>query len=281
MPARRAAVTRRTVSDLHVPPAGPESIFDARRLEWLAVGESPLADASDRHTVRGRPGWPKPVPQLTSRQVEIQDDWQRYFHEVYPTRYGAVARFNHTYPLRSVSTGADILDIGAGIGGHLQYEELGSQYVALELRPEMAAQLARLHPQVRTVVGDVQQRIPAADGSFDRVLAIHVLEHLPDLPAALSEVHRVLRPGGLLSVVIPCEGGLGYALGRRLTTQRTFERRYGISYLPFIQAEHMNGPAEVMGELRRWFCIEHRAFFPFLIPNIHLNLCIGLTCRRA
>lgn len=43
------------------------------------------------------------------------------------------------------------------------------------------------------------QSIPYPDGSFDAVLANHMLYHVPDLDRALSEIQRVLKPGGLLS----------------------------------------------------------------------------------
>jgi SAM-dependent methyltransferase len=226
--------------------------------------------------------WPKHVPRLTPEQIEIGDEWMKYFHETYPRKYGAIARFNHTYALRTASAGVRTLEIGAGIGGHLEYEDLAVQrYVALELRAEMAAEIERAHPQACTIVGDVQERIPVEDESFDRAIAIHVLEHLPDLPAALRELYRVLRPGGVVAVVIPCEGGLGYGLGRRLTTQRTFEKRYRIKYAPYIKTEHVNESAEIIRELRDVFAVEHREFFPTRVPSVHLNLCIGLTCRRA
>lgn len=40
------------------------------------------------------------------------------------------------------------------------------------------------------------QSIPFVDGSFDAVIANHMLYHVPDIPLAIREVHRVLRPGG-------------------------------------------------------------------------------------
>jgi 2-polyprenyl-6-hydroxyphenyl methylase/3-demethylubiquinone-9 3-methyltransferase len=43
------------------------------------------------------------------------------------------------------------------------------------------------------------ERLPFADGTFDAVVAADVLEHVPDLPAAVGEIARVLAPGGSLA----------------------------------------------------------------------------------
>lgn len=52
------------------------------------------------------------------------------------------------------------------------------------------------------VIADVHD-LPFADASFDAVMAIAVLQYLPDPPRAMSAVHRVLRPGGYAYVVAP------------------------------------------------------------------------------
>ena len=44
---------------------------------------------------------------------------------------------------------------------------------------------------------------PFADGSFDRVIASEVLEHIPDDETAMAELARVLRPGGSMAVTVP------------------------------------------------------------------------------
>lgn len=44
---------------------------------------------------------------------------------------------------------------------------------------------------------------PFRDDAFDEIVAEHILEHLPDLPAALREVHRVGRPGARVRIVTP------------------------------------------------------------------------------
>ena len=203
----------------------------------------------------------------------------RYFHEELPKRHGALERFSHHYPLDATASGRT-LEIGAGLGEHIRHEDLTRQsYYAVELRDEMADAIRKDFPQVQTVVADCQQRLPWEDDFFDRALAIHVLEHLPNLPAALDEIARVLKPGGRFGIVIPCEGGLGYSLGRRLTVQRTFERRYNTSYDWHIKSDHVSTPREILDEVRSRFEIVDRSYWPLRVPSVDLNLVIGLTAR--
>jgi SAM-dependent methyltransferase len=195
--------------------------------------------------------------------------------------YGVVENFNHGYPQRTFRDGCRTLEIGAGLGAHLKYEHyMEQEYHANELRPELCEQLSTAFPEVNVRVGDCQQRLPYEDAYFDRILAIHVLEHLPDLPNALLELYRVLNPNGALTVVIPCEGGWVYTLARNISARPHFEKKYGLPYDWFVASEHLNRPEEIMEEIAPLFSVEHRRFYPFLIPIVCLNLCIGLTLRK-
>lgn len=223
--------------------------------------------------------WPKQLPQLTDEQLRIRDDWMRHWHEQLDTRYGMIEKFNHGYPARSSDPALRTLEIGAGRGGQIGFERVGEEnYYVVELRQEMADAILERFPKVTTVVADAQEHLPFDDGFFDRILAVHVLEHLPNLPAALREVHRVLKPGGRFIVVIPCEGSLAYGLARRISSQRMFEKRYGQSYEWCIRSEHVNIPAEIRAELSRLFDITNDAYFPLRVPLESVNLVIGLTC---
>jgi SAM-dependent methyltransferase len=207
-----------------------------------------------------------------------------YWHEVLPQRYGVVERFNHGYAVRRSGTDfVRTLEVGAGIGGHLQYERLTpaqrAAYYALELRENMVRALAERYPDVQAIQGDCQARLDFDDGHFDRILAIHVLEHLPNLPAAIAELRRLCAPGGRFYVLIPCDPGWAYGLARRISAQRIFERRYRQSYRWFYRREHINAPQEIIAELERAFEIVDRTFFPLRVPAIDLNLCIGLTLQ--
>jgi len=229
--------------------------------------------------------WPKVIPPLTEDQRRISDDFMKHWHEILPRRYGLVDEFNHQYVVRHrPSAFRTTLEIGAGLGEHLAYEQLSDEqtrhYVALELRENMAALIRERYPRVQTCVGDCQAGLPYPPGSFDRIIAVHVLEHLPNLPLAIREAHRLCHPAhGVFSVVIPCEGGLAYGLARRISAQRIFEKRYKQSYSWFIQREHLNRPREILQELAPYFETAHRAFFPLHLPWVWSNLCIGLTLR--
>lgn len=225
--------------------------------------------------------WPKRLQTLTEEQERIRNDFMNHWLTVLPNRYGVIEKFNHTYPLRTYTSDTrTTLDIGAGRGEHASYEDLESQeYVALELRPSLADAIRARFPRIRAITGDIQGRIDVPSGYFDRILAIHILEHLPDLPKAVDEVYRLLKPTGAFSVVIPCEGGMAYSLARNISARRIFEKRYKQSYDWFVACEHINRPAEILRELERRFDVVHRDFFPLKVPLVSPNLVIGLTLR--
>jgi SAM-dependent methyltransferase len=159
--------------------------------------------------------WPKQRAVLTADQQATLEDWYEHWLGLMPQQFKPIVRFNNSYPLRTYFPNAKTLEIGAGVGEHLHHEEWKNQeYKALELRANLAHDISHNFPGVQVLVGDCEKRIDIADHSLDRVIAIHVLEHLANLPAALDEIQRILKPGGKFSIVIPCEGGFGYALGR-------------------------------------------------------------------
>jgi len=228
--------------------------------------------------------WPKVLPPLSPEQRVISDDFMHYWHEVLPQRFGTIEKFNHLYPVKHApSHFARTLEIGAGRGEHLLYERLSPEqkraYYSLEFRANMCAAIRERFPDVRVIEGDCQQRLDFPDHFFDRILAVHVLEHLPNLPATVAEAHRLCAKDGVFSVVIPCEGSFAYTCARRISAQRIFEKRYRQSYDWFIQREHINLPAEIIGELEKFFSIQHTSHFPFPVPWQFCNLVIGMTCR--
>lgn len=229
--------------------------------------------------------WPKTYPPLSPEKIAINDDFVLHWHEVLPKRYSFVDAFNHNYVVRTAPHGfTRTLEIGAGTGEHLKYERLDTEqkanYFAVDIRENMISELHSQFPEISAVVGDCQKRMDFEDSYFDRILAIHVLEHLPNLPAAVREMHRLCdKNRGVLSIVIPCEGSLAYSIARKISAQRIFEARYKQSYRWFIEREHINLPNEIFEELSPFFSLTSSTYFPIPLKAEFCNLCIGATFR--
>lgn len=95
------------------------------------------------------------------------------------------------------------LDIGCGIGDMLRSR---ADTVGVDINPETVAYCQSLGLDARLMTPDV---LPFADGEFDSVVLDNVLEHLEQPAPLLAEIHRVLRPGGVVVVGVP--GQRGYA----------------------------------------------------------------------
>ena len=119
--------------------------------------------------VSGRPGYP---PELS--------DWLR--------------------EVVGLGPGRKALDLGSGTGKFLPYlAATGGALVAVEPVPAMRAELTAAHPGIEALPGDAEH-IPLPDASLDAVICAQSF-HWFASPAALAEIARVLRPGGVLGLV--------------------------------------------------------------------------------
>ncbi len=227
--------------------------------------------------------WPKRLKPLTKEEEDARNWFMKFWHEARPEKFNFQEKFNHHFVLQSKEKkGERILEIGAGLGAHINYEEPDwKEYCCIELRAEMAAIIKERFPHVKVLVSDCQDNLQFEDSYFDRVVAIHVLEHLPNLPCALLQVCRVLKPDGVFSVCIPCEGGLAYRLGRNVSAKRLFKKRFpNFDYEKVVVAnEHFNLPGEIIEELKTFFDIVIKKFFPLMLPSVHCNFIIGVKLK--
>lgn len=93
-----------------------------------------------------------------------------------------------------------VLDVGCGPGTyHTPLIALGARVVGCDASPGMVREALANSRANRYPVGLAQasaEALPFRDASFERVMANHVLYHVPDIPLALREIRRVLQPGG-------------------------------------------------------------------------------------
>jgi SAM-dependent methyltransferase len=115
--------------------------------------------------------------------------------------------------LRPIRAGESVLDLGCGAGfdAFIAAQLVGpaGRVVGIDLSPEMlavarAGQAEAGFPEVEFREASVEA-LPFPDTSFDVALSNGVLNLVPDKPAALREIFRVLRPGGRLQA---CDIGL-------------------------------------------------------------------------
>lgn len=137
-----------------------------------------------------------------------QETYSHGHHEsVVRTHAGRTAEDSAAYLLPLLSPGMDLLDVGCGPGSitlGLARAVAPGMVTGLDASEEVVG-LAALAAAERGVenarfrAGDVYE-LPWPDASFDVVHAHQVLHHLADPVAALREMRRVTRPGGLVAV---------------------------------------------------------------------------------
>ena len=100
--------------------------------------------------------------------------------------------------LERVASAGVIADVGCGDGAVLHALHvkglLGARAYGIDLSAARVARAERV-PGVTGIVADAT-RIPLPDGSADGVICSQVIEHVPDQEALVSEIARLLRPGG-------------------------------------------------------------------------------------
>lgn len=122
------------------------------------------------------------------------------------------ARYTEMIPdlgnhLRELGPGAQALDVGCGWGDTkrvLAAVAPAVEWTGVDRNPDCAA-TCRQNGYIR-VIDDLdleKASLPFGDETFDVVVASHVLEHLENAAEALSDWHRVLKPGGLMLVGVP------------------------------------------------------------------------------
>jgi len=94
-----------------------------------------------------------------------------------------------------------ILDIGCGTGAMSEKLARFGKVVSADFSP-LALEFSRRRKLTRLCTADAM-RLPFQDESFDVIVALDILEHLPDDEAALREFQRVLKPNGRVVASVP------------------------------------------------------------------------------
>jgi ubiquinone/menaquinone biosynthesis C-methylase UbiE len=179
-----------------------------------------------------------------------------------------------------VEARGSVLDIGCAAGSVIApLRQRGFTVTGMDFSPGMlgfAQQRFARDPHVRLLQGDVE-RLPFASASFDHVVCLGVLEYLPDYTASLTEIARVLRPGGLAIFSIPNRLSPYYVLDRctdrwiRPPLRRLLARRRSATGVVPVHQRNLCVPPRFRRQLRAHglepVSSRYSSYFVFLVDR--------------
>jgi SAM-dependent methyltransferase len=225
-----------------------------------------------------------------SKRFEPRPDWSDYearwlenYDRVNYTGLSALV-FNRTHGLietdrRLASHYPTVLELGTGTMAHFAAVTHGfDRYIASDHDPKVIDWLNGRDWDPRV---EVQQlagaTLPFEDDSIDRVIATHVLEHVADPVGALEEWVRVTKPGGVISLILPCDPGMGWRFGRMFGPRRNAEKT-GLPYDYYMAVEHVNAIFNLRHIIAHHFPDRQERWWPLRLPFPDINLIYGVNC---
>lgn len=204
------------------------------------------------------------ISKQTSRSLEERLQSEAAFHDekyggedLYPKHY-AVRPTEYVYQQMKTMlgdlTGKHVLEYGCGEGWITSdLAKLGARVSAFDVSPQAIENtrkvLEKQHLADRAELAVMPaEKLAYPDDSFDVAVGFAIIHHL-DLPKALRELHRVLRPGGVAWFAEPLGTNPAIQLYRRFTPQfRTVDER------PLVLKE-------LPGLLKDYRSVEHHEFY--------------------
>jgi phosphatidylethanolamine/phosphatidyl-N-methylethanolamine N-methyltransferase len=172
-----------------------------------------------------------------------------------------------------------VLEVGAGSGVHVKYvRHAFDEYWVTDANTEMLKQADNDTAKRIVVAVEDATKLSFENASFDRLIATHVLEHLYRPHEVLREWARVLRPGGTLSIVLPCDPGLLWRIGRSFGPRRRGQAQ-GIAYDYVMAREHVNSITNLVTFINYYFSEIEQYWWPNRIPLSDLNLIYAANIR--
>ena len=123
-----------------------------------------------------------------------------------------------------------ILENGCGVGMYVEHlSPFGGQVIGLEYDFERAAEA---HANSLHIFNAAGEFVPLASGTFDLILSHEVIEHVQDDRAAVSEMVRLLKQGGRITLFCPNRGYPFETHGIYWNGKYSFGNKLFVNYLP-------------------------------------------------
>lgn len=213
------------------------------------------------------------------------DDYDKNSYEktVYSGLNGYFMKQSHRMiekPFDSTVKFPKTLEVGCGLGNHIDFvnHEYDTYFLTdmniARIQPKLCKN-AKIHISKQDA-----RKLEFEDSSIDRLIAVHVLEHLHAPEEVLGEWSRVVSPGGIISILLPTDPGLAWRFGR-YTRIRNKMIAAGIEYDYWMAKEHVNPINNLLAFIRYYFDNRQETWYPARIPSMDLNLFYGVTIANT
>jgi len=146
------------------------------------------------------------------------------------------------YISKYFSPAARILEAGCGSGRYVKYlYDRGYDCAGIEYSKATVAKVKTKWPELDVIEGDVE-KMPYPDNAFKAIISIGVIEHFEEGPEkVLAEMKRILEPGGVALITVPCLNWLRRLKGPFCGITRMFRAN------PFLRKVFRKKPFDFCG----------------------------------
>jgi ubiquinone/menaquinone biosynthesis C-methylase UbiE len=170
-----------------------------------------------------------------------------------------------------------ILEIGGGTYPHINYlKHPFEEYYSADIdeNNELSNFYKKNYPKIRYQKFDGKY-LPYENNFFDRVIISHCLEHINNPEKFLSEMIRVCKESGIISIALPTDPAVAWRLGRffiKKIIQKKTHKLSDIDYDYVNAIEHVNSIFNLRTILKKKFNIISEIYYPFNVKIIDINL---------
>ena len=147
--------------------------------------------------------------------LSSEQDRRGYFEDITQKRYQGREWHVPVVAHFSAFHGKDVLEVGCSIATDgLEFAKNGARYVGVDLTPK-SIDLAKERFSLfdvpgRFEVANAEKHLPFPDNTFDHVYSFGVIHHSPVPESIVREIHRVLKPGGTVTVMLYNRTSINY-----------------------------------------------------------------------
>jgi ubiquinone/menaquinone biosynthesis C-methylase UbiE len=222
-----------------------------------------------------------------------------YYNCVYSLVHykGLLGKFNKSYHKllendNCSNNGLNILEIGAGNGEHFYFVAKDYQsYILTDLNTKsLKTFVNQIDSGYRGRVSVVKcnaEKLPFKRNTFDRVIVTCVLHHIGNIDTALTEIRRVVKSGGEISVYLPCDPGMFYRYIRHFVSHKKQKEIMGTSMkkVKYLWAlEHKNHLLGILFVIKKIFILDNVLIKRYPIPkfswNFNLFFIVKISVRK-